>query len=513
MYLSIIILPLLGSIVSGFFGRKIGVTGSRVLGCFSIITTTVLAIISFFEVGFNNNPVSINLFKWLDSETFNILWYFQFDSLTVSMLIPVLIISSLVHFYSIGYMSHDPHSQRFFSYLSLFTFMMIILVTANNYLLMFVGWEGVGVCSYLLVSFWFTRIAANQSSLSAFLTNRVGDCFLTIGMFVILWSLGREKNYKVFTKMFKNKNTSSVLKGSISQFNRLSHAQVRNYSSSAPYLAGLIEGDGHIAVHDKNTQKKEYRPKIIIAFNIHDKPLADKLSTELNVGKVISRPQAGHVLLQILAKEEVLKIINLINGHMRTPKIEALHRAIHWINEKDNSSIPLLGLDLSSLDSNSWLAGFTDADGCFGITVYDRKKNGIFLRTSVQTSFRIEVKQNYSREVTLEQSSFFKIMSDIAAFFTVNLYTRIRKTESKEFYAFAVVAHNSRSHEIVRKYFEKYHLYSSKYLAFKDWCLVQDLHKGSLTKDNLERIKSIKNQFNSKRIVFNFSHLNSLQFK
>ena len=92
-------------------------------------------------------------------------WNFQFDSLTVSMLIPVLVISSLVHIYSIGYMSHDPHSQRFFSYLSLFTFMMIILVTGNNYLLMFVGWEGVGVCSYLLVSFWFTRIAANQSSI------------------------------------------------------------------------------------------------------------------------------------------------------------------------------------------------------------------------------------------------------------------------------------------------------------------------------------------------------------
>jgi len=108
MYLSIIILPLLGSIVSGFFGRKIGVTGSRILGCISIITTTILAIISFFEVGFNNNPVSINLFKWIDSESFNILWNFQFDSLTVSMLIPVLIISSLVHFYSIGYMSHDP---------------------------------------------------------------------------------------------------------------------------------------------------------------------------------------------------------------------------------------------------------------------------------------------------------------------------------------------------------------------------------------------------------------------
>ena len=199
MYLSIIILPLLGSIVSGFFGRKIGVTGSRILTCSAVIATTILAIIGYLEIGFNNNPVSINLFKWLDSESFNMSWTFQFDSLTVSMLIPVLIISSLVHFYSIGYMSHDPHNQRFFSYLSLFTFMMIILVTGNNYLLMFVGWEGVGVCSYLLVSFWFTRIAANQSSMAAFLTNRVGDAFLTIGMFVILWSIGNLDYSTVFS--------------------------------------------------------------------------------------------------------------------------------------------------------------------------------------------------------------------------------------------------------------------------------------------------------------------------
>jgi NADH-ubiquinone oxidoreductase chain 5 len=199
MYLSIIVLPLLGSIVSGFFGRKLGVSGAQIITCSNVVITTFLSILAFFEVGFNNIPVTINLFRWIDSEWYNIIWGFQFDSLTVSMLIPVLIISSLVHIYSISYMSSDPHIQRFFSYLSLFTFMMIILVTANNYLLMFVGWEGVGVCSYLLVSFWFTRIAANQSSMSAFLTNRVGDCFLTIGMFTILWALGNLDYATVFS--------------------------------------------------------------------------------------------------------------------------------------------------------------------------------------------------------------------------------------------------------------------------------------------------------------------------
>lgn len=199
MYLSILILPLLGSIISGFFGRKVGVKGAQFITCSCVIATTLLACVAFFEVGFNNIPVLIHLFRWIDSETLNIAWGFNFDSLTVSMLIPVLIVSSLVHIYSIGYMSHDPHNQRFFSYLSLFTFMMLILVTANNFLLMFVGWEGVGVCSYLLVSFWFTRIAANQSSLSAFLTNRVGDCFLTIGMFAILLTYGNIDYSTVFS--------------------------------------------------------------------------------------------------------------------------------------------------------------------------------------------------------------------------------------------------------------------------------------------------------------------------
>ena len=212
MYLSIITLPLLGSIVSGFFGRKVGVSGAQIITCLSVIIPTILAIIAFFEVGFNNIPVSIYLFRWIDSEWFDITWSFHFDSLTVSMLIPVLIISSLVHIYSVSYMSNDPHNQRFFSYLSLFTFMMIMLVTANNYLLMFVGWEGVGVCSYLLVSFWFTRIAANQSSMSAFLTNRVGDCLLTVGMFAILWSLGNVDYATVFSLApYINENIITII--------------------------------------------------------------------------------------------------------------------------------------------------------------------------------------------------------------------------------------------------------------------------------------------------------------
>lgn len=382
----------------------------------------------------------------------------------------------------------------------------------------------VGVCSYLLVNFWFTRSYANQSSISAFLTNRVGDMFLTVGMFTVAWSFGNLKKKIQVSKCDLSyacalKNYKSILSFSLRNLHQVRSCSISQgvfiNSCLGPYLAGLIEGDGYIGVQDLSCKAKViHRPKIIIAFNINDKPLAEKLSAELSAGKVINREKAGHVLLQILGKEEVLKIINLINGYMRTPKIEALHRAISWINERDSTSIPLRGIDLSPLDSNSWLAGFTDADGSFGITVYNRKKNGVFLRTSVQTSFRIEVKQNYSRKVSQDQggSSYFNILNEIAAFFTVNLYTRTRKTEDKVYYAFVAVAHNSRSHEIVRKYFDRFPLYSSKYLAYKDWCLVQDLHRGNLSKEKLDKIKIIKNQFNTKKKVFDFSHLDCLHF-
>ena len=396
------------------------------------------------------------------------------------------------------------HNQRFFSYLSLFTFMMIILVTANNFLLMFVGWEGVGICSYLLVSFWFTRIAANQSSMSAFLTNRVGDCFLTIGMFAILWSFGKK------TKMFKDINwiKNKEIKTTKEYSNLSSNCKM------APYLAGLIEGDGHIAVHDKTSKSKKFRPKIIIVFNNNDKPLADKLSTILKLGKVIPK-KAGYVILQILAPQEVLKIINLINGYMRTPKIEALHRAINWINENDNTSIPSLSLDLSPIDSNSWLAGFTDADGNFSLVISDQNKKGK-LKTRVQTFFRLELTHSYPRyvEECLGGNSYFNILTKISAFLNVNLYTRTRYIKDKVYHSFIIIAHSSRNHIIVREYFDKFPLYSSKYLAYKDWCLVQDIYKTAkiLTKEDFNKIRKIKAQFNNNRKIFDFSHLDSLTF-
>lgn len=199
MYLSILVLPLLGSTVSGLLGRKIGVTGSHIITTACLLLASVLASIAFYEVGICGSPVSIKLTSWIDSELLSVSWGFLFDSLTVSMLIPVLFVSTLVHLYSVSYFSEDPHNQRFFSYLSLFTFFMIVLVTGDNYLILFLGWEGIGVVSYLLINFWYTRIAANKSAILALTQNRVGDMLFSIGLFGMFWLFGNLDFATVFS--------------------------------------------------------------------------------------------------------------------------------------------------------------------------------------------------------------------------------------------------------------------------------------------------------------------------
>jgi NADH-ubiquinone oxidoreductase chain 5 len=199
MYINIIFLPFLAAILSGFFGRALGVKGVHIINISCLILTTILSFIAYYEVVLCNSPVTVELFSWLSLEHLKVSWSFYFDELTVSMLIPVLIVSVLVHIYSVGYMGEDPHQQRFFSYISLFTGLMLILVTGSNFLVMFLGWEGVGVCSYLLVHFWYTRVAAVKSAMNAMFTNRVGDYFLTIGFFVIFFTFGTLDYATVFS--------------------------------------------------------------------------------------------------------------------------------------------------------------------------------------------------------------------------------------------------------------------------------------------------------------------------
>jgi NADH-ubiquinone oxidoreductase chain 5 len=185
MYLLLIFLSLIGSLVAGLFGKQLGSKGAAIVTSSCLFISLLLSLTIFYEVSLIGCFTYIKLSTWISSEVLNVDWGFLFDSLSVLMCSVVTFISFLVHLYSIEYMSHDPHLPRFMSYLSLFTFFMLILVTADNFIQMFVGWEGVGLCSYLLINFWFNRIQANKAGIKAMVMNRIGDFSLLIGILLI----------------------------------------------------------------------------------------------------------------------------------------------------------------------------------------------------------------------------------------------------------------------------------------------------------------------------------------
>ena len=185
MYLLIILFPLMGSLLGGLFGRWLGFKGATLITTTGVIISTILSLMAFYEVAFCGSNCTLPLTYWFYSEMLDACWGFYFDTLTVVMLLVVTSISCLVHIYSFSYMSHDPHIPRFMSYLSIFTFFMLMLVTADNFLQMFFGWEGVGLASYLLINFWFTRLQASKASIKAMLVNRVGDMGLALGIMAL----------------------------------------------------------------------------------------------------------------------------------------------------------------------------------------------------------------------------------------------------------------------------------------------------------------------------------------
>nr|UNJ18905.1 NADH dehydrogenase subunit 5 [Cyanidiaceae sp.] len=185
MYLTILFLPLCGALLGVFFGRWLGSFGSSIVTCVCLMFTTFLSCITFYEVGILNYPCYIKVASWINSGTFCVSWGFLFDSLTVTIVIIVSIVSLLVHIYSVEYINLDPHLPRFMSYLSVFTFFMLTLITADNFIQMFLGWEGVGFASYLLINFWFSRLSANKAAIKAIVINRIGDVGLSLGILLI----------------------------------------------------------------------------------------------------------------------------------------------------------------------------------------------------------------------------------------------------------------------------------------------------------------------------------------
>ena len=201
MELSVIILPLIASILSGFFGRYIGDRNSEIVTSLLVSVSAIISFVIFYNVIVYNYEENIVIATWINSGSLNVNWSMNIDPLSAVMLVVVTSVSSLVHIYSIGYMSHDPHKPRFMAYLSLFTFAMLMLVTSDNFIQLFFGWEGVGLCSYFLIGFWFKKESANAAAIKAFLVNRVGDFGLALGIFLIFHLFGTVNYDEVFEQI------------------------------------------------------------------------------------------------------------------------------------------------------------------------------------------------------------------------------------------------------------------------------------------------------------------------
>ena len=196
----VVFLPLLAAAIAGFFGRVIGDRGSQVVTCGALVLSAIFGVLVFRQIMGQSAPQVETIATWISSGGVDVAWSLRLDTLSGVMIIVVTIVSAMVHIYSIGYMAHDHSIPRFMAYLSLFTFFMLMLVTANDFVQMFFGWEGVGLCSYLLVGFWYDRPTANAAAIKAFVVNRVGDFGFALGIFAVFVLFGSLDFGTVFGK-------------------------------------------------------------------------------------------------------------------------------------------------------------------------------------------------------------------------------------------------------------------------------------------------------------------------
>jgi NADH-quinone oxidoreductase subunit L len=196
----VVFLPLLAAAIAGFFGRTIGDRGSQVVTCGALVLSAICGIFVFREIMEQSAPQVLTLATWIAGGGVDVAWSLRLDTLSGVMILVVTIVSSVVHIYSIGYMAHDHSIPRFMSYLSLFTFFMLMLVTANDFVQMFFGWEGVGLSSYLLIGFWYDRDTADAAAIKAFIVNRIGDFGFALGIFAVFVLFGSLDFDTVFGK-------------------------------------------------------------------------------------------------------------------------------------------------------------------------------------------------------------------------------------------------------------------------------------------------------------------------
>lgn len=534
MYLAIIILPLLGSIASGFFGRKIGVSGSQIITCTAVIMTTVFAVVAFFEVGLNNIPVSIELFRWIDSESLYVSWGFHFDSLTVSMLIPVLIVSSLVHIYSIGYMSNDPRERVrgkhvYGGKLSNSGELLKLKIPSHNRKIVG-GWINYsGTVTSLKMR---ENKMDNRGSKSAIVKNvavkeqRVdGSWFIKpylINLRCTLTNFERNKDKKLGFNMQQGWN--SIIKSPSKQYD------LKRFSTSSSILvnpgtwSGLIDGEGSFTiVIDKNKARKlgwRAQLKFQIALHKKDLNLLCLLQQYLGgIGSIHSTSNRDVVNYSIDSINDLNKLIVHLEKYpllsQKAADFLLFKRAVELFNEKAHLTVeglekivnikasmnlglsdtlqsefagyvpverPVVNYDKITLDPY-WISGFISAEGSFDVRIPSTNSK---LGNRVQLRFRIS---QHSRD--------FILMQKMVDYWGSG---KIYKYAGKSAVSLTILDFKDIT-DIIIPFLNKNPIIGIKLYDYLDWCKVHCLmiNRSHLTVEGIDSIKEIKSGMNRGR--------------
>lgn len=525
MYLAIIVLPLLGSIVSGFFGRKVGVSGAQLITCSCVLTTTILAILAFFEVGLNNIPVSIQLFRWIDSESLNISWGFHFDSLTVSMLIPVLIVSSLVHVYSIGYMSHDPQRGRvrgqrgYGDKLSNSGKFLKLLVPSSiwKYVCGWVNYSGM-VTSQKMTE----REMGNRGSKSGILALHSSKTNIPVkeqrgdGNWRVKHSTRLKYPLKGFERNLQTKIPSK-------QFNIRKFSILLSSNFNPWALTGLIDAEGSFTlILDKNKSRKlgwRIQSKFQIGLHLKDLCLLQQIKEYLNdVGSLHIDRIKNRVIYSIDSNKDLIKLIEHLDKYPLISQKAAdyllfkqavvlisnkahltLEGLKHIVNIKASMNLGLSEILKSefigympvkrpiiianSIPHPSWVSGFVSGEGNFDVRI---SPSSTKVGHRVQMRFRIF---QHERDLRLMELI-------LKLFGTGNIY----KYNGKYAVSLTIIK-TSDIINIIIPFFKEYPLVGVKLLDYQDWCEISQIIKdgGHLTVEGLNKIKDIKFRMNTGR--------------
>ena len=534
MYIAIIILPLLGSISSGFFGRKIGVSGSQLITTSCVIIITIFSIISFFEVGFNNIPVTIELFKWIDSESLNVLWAFNFDSLTVSMLIPVLIVSSLVHLYSIGYMSHDPRGRVtgkrvYGDKLSNSGELLKLKVPSYSWKTI-CGWSNY---SGMVISLKMRENKMdNRGSKSAILNNIVvkeqrvdGSWFIKSHLMNLRCILGgSERNRDIKLGFNLQKGWNSYIKNPSKQFDLKKFSSCSYTIVNPAVWSGLIDGEGSFSVIvDKNKVRKlGWRVQLKFQIGLHTKDFNLLCLLQQHLGGIGSIHSAQNRDIVNYSIDSIKDLNNLIFHLEKYPLLTQkaadfllFKKAVELVNNKAHLTVegikkivnikasmnlglsdmlisefakyipverPVINYDNVILNPY-WISGFVSAEGNFDVRLPSTNSK---LGYRVQLRFRIS---QHSRDLILMQ----KIVEYLGS-------GKIYKYAGKSTVSFTIVDFKDITNILV-PFFNENPLIGMKLYDYIDWCKIHSLmlNRFHLTVEGINSIRKIKSGMNTAR--------------